>query len=96
MNRTTANDGSWTLRYESLRQHFLGEQRRFETAPLGLLLVIREGLAAWLRAWRQEPPTSSVRSPAAAALAIPAGWQREFTFLLAHLTSLHLQPTPRG
>jgi hypothetical protein len=95
MNRTPANDGSWTLRYESLRQHFLGEQRRFETAPLGLFLVIREGLAAWMRAWRQEPPSSSVRSQEAAAFSIPPGWQRELTFLLAHLTSLHLQPTPR-
>ena len=93
MNRTTANDGSWTQRYESLRQHFLGEQRRFETAPLGLFLVIREGLAAWMRAWRQEPPSSSVRSPEAAAFSMSPGWQRELTFLLAHLTSLHLQPT---
>lgn len=95
MNGTTANDGSWALRYESLRQHFLGEQRRFETAPLGLLLVIRQGLAGWMRAWRQEPPSSSVRSQAVAALSMPADWQRELTFLLAHLTSLHLQPTPR-
>jgi hypothetical protein len=95
MNDTTANDGSWTRRYESLRQHFLGEQRRFETAPLGLLLVIRQGLAAWMRAWPQEPSSSSVRSQAAAALSMPTGWQRELTFLLAHLTSLHLQRTPR-
>jgi len=93
MNRTTANDGSWTLRYESLRQHFLGEQRRFETAPLGLLLVIRQGLAGWMRAWRQEPLSPSVRSQAAAALSIPADWQRELTFLLAHLTTQHLQTT---
>jgi hypothetical protein len=90
MNRTTANDGSWTQRYESLRQHFLGEQRRFETAPWGLLLVIREGLAAWMHTWRQEPPSWSVRSKEAAAFLIPPGWQRELTFLLAHLTSLHL------
>ena len=95
MNRTTANDGSWTLRYESLRQHFLDEQRRFKTAPLGLFLVIREGLAAWMRAWRQEPRSSSVRSQEVAAFSIPPGWQRELTLLLAHLTSLHLQPTPR-
>jgi hypothetical protein len=95
MNGPTANDGSWTQRYESMRQHFLGEQRRFESAPLGLLLVIRQGLAAWMRAWCQEPLSPSVRSPEAAAFAIPPGWQRELTFLLAHLTSLHLQPTPR-
>jgi hypothetical protein len=94
MNRTTANDGSWTLRYESLRQHFLGEPRRFETAPLGLFLVIREGLAAWMGAWRQEPPSSSLRAQDAAAFSIPPGWQRELTLLLAHLTSLHLQTTP--
>jgi hypothetical protein len=95
MNGTTANEGSWTLRYESLRQHFLGEQRRLETAPWGLLLLTREGLAAWLHAWRQEPPSSSVCLQEAAAFSIPPGWQRELTFLLAHLTTRHLQPTQR-
>jgi hypothetical protein len=95
MNGTPANDGSWTLRYESLRQHFLGEQRRLESAPLGLLLVVRQGLAGWMRAWRQEPLSPPARSPQTTAFSIPPGWQRELTFLLAHLTSLHLQPTPR-
>lgn len=99
MNNTLINDTAWTQRYESLRQHFLGGSGRLQSAPLGLLLFIREGLAAWMRGWNQEPAVS-VQPPNCPIPMLPlpatSGWQRELTFLLAQMTALHLQPTSTG
>lgn len=95
MKSALVNDPAWTERYESLRRHFLGESGRLPSAPLGLLLFIREGLAAWMRSWNQEPPVSALSANRPALmppLAAADGWQRELTFLLAQITTLHLEP----
>jgi len=93
MNTALANDPAWTERYESLRQHVLSEAGRLQSAPLGLLLFIREGLAGWMRRWNQPPPVSaSAKSPSPMLpLVIASGWQRELTFLLAQITTVHLE-----
>ena len=95
MSTTWINDTAWTQRYESLRQHFLGGSGRLPSAPLGLLLFLGEGLAAWMRGWNQEPAVweQSANRPTT-MLPLPAtlGWQRELTFLLAQMTTVHLQP----
>jgi hypothetical protein len=90
----TADDPVWTERYEALRQHVLGQAGRLQSAPLGLLLLIREGLAAWMRRWNQPPPVStSAKSPSPMLpLATASGWQRELTFLLAQMTTVHFEP----
>lgn len=94
MNTALVNDPAWTGRYESLRRHVLGETGRLQSAPLGLLLFIREGLAGWMRAWNQPPPLwASAKSPSPVLPLVSAsGWERELTFLLAQITTVHLEP----
>lgn len=90
MNDGAIKGAAWTERYEALRQHVLGEAGRLQSAPLGLLLFIREGLAGWMRRWNQPPPVSASRSPSP-PLVSTSGWQRELTFLLAQITTVHLE-----
>ena len=92
MNTALVNDPAWTERYESLRQHVLGEAGRLQSAPLGLALLVREGLAAWMRRWNEAPPVSATaRSPSLMLPWVtPSGWQRELIFLLAQITTVHL------
>jgi hypothetical protein len=49
-------------RYESLRRHALGGEA--SGWRLGLAVVQRRGVAAWLRAGRSIPPSSPARPPA--------------------------------
>jgi hypothetical protein len=91
MNTAWVNDPAWTERYESLRRHVLGEAGRLQSAPLGLLLFIREGLAAWMRRWNQPPPVSASAKSLSPMLPLASGWQRELTFLLAQITTVHLE-----
>lgn len=95
MSNFVVNDAVWTQRYESLRHHFLGGSGRLPIAPAGLLLFLREGLAAWMQGWnRESSPAVPLSGQPAPRLPAASGWQRELTFLLAHLTTLHLQPIP--
>lgn len=95
--KTSISSGEvWAQRYENLRQDFLEGSRLLECPSIGLLLLIRDGLAIWMRAWNQKPDSSvEPCNPIAPILTPTSGWQRELTFLLAHLTKLHLQPIPR-
>jgi hypothetical protein len=90
MKAALANDPAWTERYESLRQHVLGEAGRLQSAPLGLWLFIREGLAGWMRRWNQAPPVWASAKSLSPVLPLASGWQRELTFLLAQITTVHL------
>ena len=94
MNTVLASDAAWAERYEAIRQHVLGEAGRLQSAPLGLLLFIREGLAGWMRRWNQPPPVwASAKSPSPMLpLVSTSGWQRELTLLLAQITTVHLEP----
>jgi len=99
MNADWMNDTGWTQRYESLREHFLGGAGRLPSAPLGLVLLLGQGLAAWMRGWNPEPAVWVPRaSGPTTMLPLPAsgGWQRELTFVLAQITTVHLQPTVVG
>jgi hypothetical protein len=91
MNTALVNDPAWTERYEALRQHVLGEAGRLQSAPLGLWLFLREGLAAWMRSWHQPPPVSASAKSLSPMLPLASGWQRELTFLLAQITTVHLE-----
>lgn len=77
--------------YEALRQNALEPGRIFSVVPLGAVLVVKNGMAGWMRRWSQ------VGDPAAPAASLPlhpagdeAGWQRELTVLLAEMTATHL------
>jgi hypothetical protein len=75
----------WTRRYEQLREQVLAGDNSIATDRRGLAVLIREGMAAWMRAWH-EPLCCSVAAaaPEAEALSMSPGesWQQEATRLL--------------
>jgi hypothetical protein len=85
----------WTRRYEELREaasgSLIGSDYR------GMSVLIRRGLVAWMRTWR-DPLCSATGVSACAAEGhpIPAcrSWQREATLLLANMALSHLKGTP--
>jgi hypothetical protein len=84
----------WTHRYEQLREQVLAGESLIDTDRRGLTLLIREGMAAWMRA-RHDP----LCCPAAAALEVEAlpmslreSWQQEATRLLVNMALSHLRP----
>ncbi|HEY5770114.1 MAG TPA: hypothetical protein VIS71_09745 [Terrimicrobium sp.] len=85
----------WTRRYEELREGAAGGLIGSDCP--GMSVLIRRGLVAWMRAWR-DPLSSATGVPACAAEShpIPAGrsWQREATLLLANMALSHLRRTP--
>ena len=85
----------WTRRYEQLREQVLAADNFIATDRRGLTVLIREGMAAWMRAWH-EPRCCSVAgaAPEAAALSMSLGesWQQEATRLLVNMTLSHLSP----
>ena len=85
----------WTRRYEQLREQVLAADNFIATDRRGLTVLIREGMAAWMRAWH-EPPFCSVAAaaPEAEALSMSLGesWQQEATRLLVNMTLSHLSP----
>lgn len=85
--------GCWNERYESLRRHFLERPRRFEATPLGLIVLLRDGVARWMHRWTDPPPLASpasrTRTPSS-ALPIQAGVQLQLSLLLAQMTVVHL------
>ena len=87
----------WTRRYEQLREQVLADNNTIATDRRGLAVLIREGMAAWMRAWH-EPRCCSVAgaAPEAAALSMSLGesWQQEATRLLVNMTLSHLKAIP--
>ena len=95
MKTDSTNPAVWTERYEALRQHALNNRQSLTADPLGLVLLLRQGVAPWMRCWRDASssgpaspasPASGVASPLAC---LPDG-QRQLTELLAQMTSAHL------
>ncbi len=85
----------WTRRYEQLREQVLAGDSLIATECQGLALLIRQGMAAWIRAWR-DPLSCSATSAALEAEARPmsltAAWQQEATRLLVNMALSHLGP----
>jgi len=78
--------------YEALRQNALAPGRIFSVAPLGAILVVKSGMAGWMRRWSQVGVTTPAPLPFHPA-GDEAGWQRELTVLLAEMTATHLPST---
>lgn len=82
--------------YEALRRSAvaLAGERIFSTEPLGAILVVKTGVAGWMRRWRDAAGVTA--RPAAAAAPSspitcdPADWQHELTLLLAQMSVRHL------
>lgn len=85
--------------YEALRQSAVapaGEQVLSAT-PLGAILVVKTGVAGWLRRWSEVAavPVRPEPTPAASypTLCDIEGWQHELTLLLAQMSVGHLAGT---
>ena len=81
----------WKQRYEALRQLAIGGRQILESDPLGLVLLLRQGVAGWRRTWSETAPTTplhsaSVQPPVASA----NGWQQQLTQVLAEMSLAHL------
>jgi hypothetical protein len=84
---------AWKERYEQLRHQALGQSSALTSDRWGLGLLVRKGLASWMRAWRDpssgSEPTSGQRVPA--SICPPGSWQQEVTVLLANMALSHCQ-----
>jgi hypothetical protein len=76
-----------------LRQHVLEGRQRLPRQPLGLALWVAQGMAGWMRQWRQGVEPASVGAdPTPRPGLAPAGdWQEALTLLLAQITLQHLE-----
>ena len=86
----------WKQRYEALRQLAVGGRQILESDPLGLVLLLRQGIAGWMRSWSELTPSvpilsSQVLSP----ITYAGGWQHQLTQVLAEMSLAHL-PNPSG
>ncbi len=88
----------WTERYESLRRHFLQQGQLLQSEPLGLTVLLQQGLARWMRAWQSDAglkPVAPACAPSSASLwplPLTPLWQQELTRLIAQMTLPQLQP----
>ena len=87
----------WTRRYEQLREQVLAGDNTIATDRRGLAVLIREGMAAWMRAWH-EPLSSSAATAALGAetrpMSLTEAWQQEATRLLVNMALSHLKAIP--
>jgi hypothetical protein len=98
MNRSDLNPGPcaaaalWQQRYEALRQLAVAGSQVFGADPLGLVLLLRQGVAGWMRHWAglvESRPTAPV--PASPRPVVPTTqWQQQLTELLAQMSLAHL------
>jgi hypothetical protein len=86
----------WKQRYEALRQLAVGGRQILESDPLGLVLLLRQGIAGWMRRWSELTPTAPLPSaPVQTPTASAGSWQHQLTQVLAEMSLAHL-PNPSG
>jgi hypothetical protein len=62
-----------------------------ESDPLGLVLLLRQGVAGWMRSWSDPTPTTLLQSALVPSLAAStSGWQQQLTQVLAEMSLAHL------
>jgi hypothetical protein len=84
----------WTRRYEQLREQVLAGDNCIATDRRGLTVLIRQGMAAWMRAWH-EPlccPVAAAPKAEAVPMRLRESWQQEATRLLVNMALSHLRP----
>ena len=82
----------WTRRYEQLREQVLVGDNLIATERRGLTVLIRQGMAAWIRAW-YEPlccPVAAAPETEALLMRPTESWQEEATRLLVNMALSHL------
>jgi hypothetical protein len=87
----------WKQRYESLRQLVVEGRQILESDPLGFVLLLRQGIAGWMRSWSGLTSTASPQSaPVQPPPASDSGWQQQLTQVLAEMSLAHLLNRPRS
>lgn len=77
----------WETRYEQLRKQALEPNDTMAEDRWGLGLLIRKGIAGWMKAWR-DPSGSFAMAAADQAVSVSSPrcpWQQEATLLLANM-----------
>ena len=85
----------WTRRYEELREQVLAGESLIVTERWGLTLLIRQGVAAWMRAWHNplcRPAAATLSAEAPPMMNVRESWQQEATRLLVNMALSHLRP----
>ncbi len=78
---------SWKQRYETLRQLMTGSSPIAGTEPLGLVLLVRQGMARWMRSWPESiPAQTSTTLPDSMIIVPKSQWQQQLTLLLAQMS----------
>ena len=86
----------WTRRYEELREQVLAGESLIVTERRGLTLLIRQGVAAWMRAWHDplcRPAASTLSAGAPPLMNLRESWQQEATRLLVNMALSQLSPS---
>jgi hypothetical protein len=89
------NASTWTERYEAVRGHLVSGRHLLGVDPLGLVLVLKHGVAGWMRRWLESPsdPRPAGETPAVPLCPSTPVWQQQLTMLLAQMTVTQLCPT---
>ena len=75
--------------YEALRRIALGQRGPDGGPSLGLAILLRQGVAAWLRAWARCPSLADPVARRAPPLEMPALVHTELVQLWAHMALSH-------
>jgi hypothetical protein len=75
--------------YEALRRMALGTRGPEDGLSLGLAILLRHGVAAWLRAWEMCPRPAEPAMVLTPSLAIPSVIHTELAQLWAHMALSH-------
>jgi len=83
----------WKSRYEQLRQQALEPSATVAQDRWGLGLLIRKGVAGWMRAWRDPSGCFDMAAvdQVTSVSAPRCSWQQEATLLLANMALSHCQ-----
>ena len=81
----------WKQRYEALRQLAVGGRQILESDPLGLVVLLHQGVAGWMRSWCESPHPRPLQSTPVGLPATSASiWQQQLTQVLAEMSLAHL------
>lgn len=85
----------WQRRYEQLRQQVVKPDAALAQDRWGLGLLLRKGLAGWMRLWQDPAATAQQATPAEriASTGPAPGWQQSVTLLLTNMALSRFHPS---
>jgi hypothetical protein len=79
--------------YEALRPNTVAPSLP-SVAAMGAIIVVKTGLAGWVREWSRAAAGSLTSSSPLPRVPAESGWRSELTLLLAQITVRHLRLVP--